>query len=40
MLFLVAIVLLVIAVAGGILVHPLLFLIAIIALLVALRGRV
>jgi hypothetical protein len=40
MLFLLAIVLLVIAVAGGILVHPLLFLIAIIALLVALRGRV
>jgi hypothetical protein len=40
MLFLLAIVLLVIAVAGGILVHPLLFLIAVIALLVALRGRV
>jgi hypothetical protein len=40
MLFLLAIVLLVIAVAGGILVHPLLFLIAVVALLVALRGRV
>lgn len=40
MLFVVAVILLVIAVAGGILVHPLLFLIAIIALLAALRGRV
>jgi hypothetical protein len=40
MLFIVAVILLVIAVAGGILVHPLLFLIAILALLAALRGRV
>jgi hypothetical protein len=40
MLFLLAVVLLVIAVAGGIFVHPLLFLILILAALVALRGRV
>lgn len=38
MLFVLAVVLLVIAVAGGILVHPLLFLIAILAILAAVRA--
>lgn len=40
MLLVLAVVLLVIAVAGGIFVHPLLFLIAILALVAALAGRI
>ncbi len=39
MLLVLAVVLLVIAVAGGLLVHPLLFLIAILAVLAAVSGR-
>ena len=39
MLFALAVVLLVLAVVGGIAVHPLLFLIAVLALLVFARGR-
>lgn len=39
MLLVLAVVLLVIAVAGGIFIHPLLFLIAILAVLAALSGR-
>jgi hypothetical protein len=40
MLLVLAIVLLVIAVAGGIVIHPLLFLIAILALIAALASRI
>ncbi len=39
MLFALAVILLVLAIVGGIAVHPLLFLIAILALLVFFRGR-